>query len=88
MRALTRHLRSSAALPALLAAAMLALAACGGGSGGATQPRAAESEPPAAVTTRPSREATLADLASVDDLRDRFDADAGQARLLLLLSPT
>ncbi len=31
---------------------------------------------------------TLTDLRSVDDLRTRFDADAGSTRLVLLVSPT
>ena len=31
---------------------------------------------------------TLTDLHSVDDLRARFDADAGSPRLILLVSPT
>jgi hypothetical protein len=30
----------------------------------------------------------LSDLTSVDQLRERFNEDRGQARLLLLLSPT
>ena len=31
---------------------------------------------------------TLTDLRSIDDLRARFDADAGSPRLVLLVSPT
>ena len=31
---------------------------------------------------------TLTDLRSMDDLRARFDADAGSPRLILLVSPT
>lgn len=31
---------------------------------------------------------TLVDLGQVQELADRFDADAGSARLILLLSPT
>ena len=31
---------------------------------------------------------TLTDLRSIDDLRTRFDADAGSPRLVLLVSPT
>jgi hypothetical protein len=31
---------------------------------------------------------TLTDLRSIDDLRARFDADAGSPRLILLVSPT
>jgi hypothetical protein len=34
------------------------------------------------------QETTLTDLRSVDDLRARFDADAGSPRLILLVSPT
>ena len=33
-------------------------------------------------------EATMQDLNSVDQLKTRFNADAGKRRLLLLLSPT
>ncbi len=34
------------------------------------------------------QETTLTNLRSVDDLRARFDADAGSPRLILLVSPT
>ena len=34
------------------------------------------------------QDTTLTDLRSVDDLRARFDADAGSPRLILLVSPT
>ncbi len=34
------------------------------------------------------QDATLTDLRSIDDLRARFDADAGSPRLVLLVSPT
>ena len=34
------------------------------------------------------RTPSLTDLRSVDDLRTRFDADAGSPRLVLLVSPT
>ena len=34
------------------------------------------------------QDTTLTDLRSVDDLRARFDADAGSPRLVLLVSPT
>jgi hypothetical protein len=43
------------------------------------------SEPSPRVASRPG---TVTELTSVDTLRDAFDADAGKARLLLLLSPT
>ncbi len=54
---------------------------------------------PALVVARPylgaifglgfgGQETTLTDLRSVDDLRTRFDADAGSPRLILLVSPT
>ncbi|MBA2714964.1 MAG: hypothetical protein H0U55_15590 [Rubrobacteraceae bacterium] len=35
-----------------------------------------------------SQETSLTDLRAVDDLRARFDADAGSPRLVLLVSPT
>jgi hypothetical protein len=34
------------------------------------------------------QDTTLTDLRSIDDLRARFDADAGSPRLILLVSPT
>jgi hypothetical protein len=34
------------------------------------------------------QDTTLTDLRSIDDLRTRFDADAGSPRLVLLVSPT
>ena len=34
------------------------------------------------------RTPSLTDLRSVDDLRSRFDADAGSPKLVLLVSPT
>ena len=34
------------------------------------------------------RDTTLTNLRSMDDLRSRFDADAGSPRLVLLASPT
>jgi hypothetical protein len=34
------------------------------------------------------QDTTLTDLRSIDDLRARFDADAGSPRLVLLVSPT
>ena len=34
------------------------------------------------------QDTTLTDLRSMDDLRTRFDADAGGTRLVLLVSPT
>ena len=54
---------------------------------------------PALVVARPylgailglgfgGQDTTLTDLRSVDDLRTRFDADAGSPRLILLVSPT
>ena len=88
MRLLVRHRRSRLVLPALIAAGGVALAGCGGDSGGNTPAQAGKSEPPAAAATEPSRKATLVDVSSVDELRKHFNADAGQPRLLLLLSPT
>ena len=35
-----------------------------------------------------AQDTTLTDLRSIDDLRARFDADAGSPRLILLVSPT
>lgn len=54
---------------------------------------------PALVVARPylgailglgfgGQETALTDLRSVDDLRTRFDSDAGSTRLILLVSPT
>ncbi len=54
---------------------------------------------PALVVARPylgavfglgagGQKTTLTDLRSIDDLRARFDADAGNPRLVLLVSPT
>ena len=47
----------------------------------------------AAILARPQSPATistpgLADLQGIPDLQTRFNADAGQPRLILLLSPT
>jgi len=59
-----------------------------GGCGGGTTSGSPESGPPPAGSAGASREATLLDIARVDDLRARFNKDAGVRRLLLLLSPT
>jgi hypothetical protein len=37
---------------------------------------------------RPPAGVTLSDLASVQQLRDRFDADKGAVRLVVIFSPT
>ena len=84
----TRRARTGLAFPALIVATAIGLAGCGGGSGGNSAVGATDTLPSAVAGTPPSREATLVDLASVDELRGRFNADAGQPRLLLLLSPT
>jgi ABC-type glycerol-3-phosphate transport system substrate-binding protein len=62
---------------AALAALVLAAAACGG-SGSESGKEAAEASGSGAVT----------DLTSVDQLRERFNADAGKLRLIVLASPT
>ncbi len=40
------------------------------------------------VEPAPGPTAALTDLTSLDDLRARFNADAGKPRLILLVSPT
>lgn len=79
---MTKFLTRSAGLSTLLVAAALGLAGCGGSDGST----ASQGELPAAA--EPSQGATLIDVTSVDDLRTRFNADIGQPRLVLLLSPT
>lgn len=79
---MTKLLTRSAGLSTLLVAAALGLAGCGGSDGST----ASQGELPAAA--EPSQGATLIDVTSVDDLRTRFNADIGQPRLVLLLSPT
>ena len=61
-----------ARLALLLAVALLA--GCGG-----------DSESEVAAPSEPSR---LMDIDGIDDLRSRFNADAGSPRLVLLLAPT
>lgn len=84
MRPVVRRPRKGLALPTLLVAASLVLAGCGGGSEGDTSAAGGTSEPP----VQQSEQATLVDVARVDDLGERFNADAGHTRLLLILSPT
>ena len=75
----------------LLLLAALVLAGCGGGDDGgedeaaapAEQPQTAEQ--PQATTQRPG---DIVDLENVLALRSDFEADAGKARVLILLSPT
>jgi hypothetical protein len=62
-------------LAAALAAVALVLAGCGDSA-----EKGAEAKPAAT--------AEVADLASVDDLREAFAAASGSTRLLLLLAPT
>jgi hypothetical protein len=79
--------RRRLALVALIATGALALASCGG-SDGTTPPPVAGDGPAAGPATEPSSKAALVDVSSVRELRQRFNADAGLPRLLLLLSPT
>jgi hypothetical protein len=62
--------------PALtvLAGVVLAVAGCGGS--GSASPSAQ------------ARPATVRDLATLDPLKEAFNADAGRSRLLLIFSPT
>ena len=62
---------------ALLLLALLALAGCGGG----------EDEQPAAASTAAAEDG-VRELDNVLTLRSDFEADAGKARVLVLLSPT
>ena len=72
--ALWRWRRSQAAVPLALVA--LVVAGCGGG-GDASAPRETA-----------ARTGGLTDLANIADLQQRFDADSGTPRLILILSPT
>lgn len=81
------HRRSRRSLPVLLAVVGFLLGGCGGGSDEDSAAQAGGGGP-TSPTSRPSRQAALVDIAAVDDLRERFNADEGQPRLLLLLSPT
>ena len=60
------------ALAVVALAGVLLLSGCGGSSQGGARPSPG----------------TVAELASVDELRDAFRADAGVTRLVVLLSPT
>lgn len=83
---LARSRPARVALPALVVAAAFGLVGCGGSGTGTAAP---QEDPPAAAVAEPSGGGgDLIDVASVDDLRARFNADTGQPRLLLLLSPT
>ena len=65
------------------------LAACGGGTqvAGSGGDVGATLTPPAIPTTDDQMTVTLKDLTSLEDLRDLFNRDLGQTRILLLLSP-
>ena len=83
---LARYGPARIALPALVVAAAFGLVGCGGSDAGTAAP---QEDPPAAGIAEPSGDGGgLTDVTSVDDLRARFNADTGQPRLLLLLSPT
>lgn len=85
MRKLAGHPRHAFLLIALTVLVGLPLGGCGGDTTSGSPP---ESEPPPAGSAGASREATLLDIARVDELQARFNEDAGVPRLLLLLSPT
>jgi hypothetical protein len=57
-------------------AAVAVAAGCGGSDSGTTAP-----------ATGPAEEAVV-ELAGLDQITERFDADRGKPRLLLILSPT
>ena len=68
----------------LLLLAALLLAGCGGGDNEDEAAPPTE-EPPQATTQRAGE---IVDLENVLALRSDFEADAGKARVLILLSPT
>jgi hypothetical protein len=73
--------------PVLLGVMAIGIAGCGGSDGGGS-PESASTAPSATESAQPGQSTALADIASVDQLRARFNTDEGKTRLLLLLSPT
>jgi hypothetical protein len=74
----SRH-RNALPLIALAVLVGLALAGCGGESSGSSRE---------AGTPDTSAKTSLVDVSSAEELRTRFNQNAGVTRLLLLLSPT
>lgn len=73
--------------PVLLGVMAIGIAGCGGSDGGG-EPESARTTPSTTESALPGESRALADIASVDQLRARFNTDEGKTRLLLLLAPT